>query len=63
MLENTTVKQMFTTAKHVCLSSFDRQLKSKRTALWRSMLVTKSMFAKGLCALINVGMWLNFVTF
>jgi hypothetical protein len=27
------------------------------------MLVTKSMFAKGLCALIDVEMWLNFVTF
>jgi hypothetical protein len=27
------------------------------------MLVTKSMFAKGFYALINVGMWLNFVTF
>jgi hypothetical protein len=54
---------MFTTAKHVCLSSFDSQLESKLATLWRLLLVTKSMFAKGLCALIDVEMWLNFVMF
>jgi hypothetical protein len=53
---------MFTTAKHVCLS-FDSRLESKRTTLWRLMLVTKSMFDWDLCALIDVEMRLNFVTF
>jgi hypothetical protein len=51
---------MFTTTKHFRPSSFDSQLKS---TLWRSMLVTKSMFDWDLCALIDVEMRLNFVTF
>jgi hypothetical protein len=54
---------MFTTTKHIRLAPFDSQLESKLAALWRLMLVTKSIFVKGLCALINVEMWLNFVTF
>jgi hypothetical protein len=54
---------MFTTARIVRLSFLDSQPKSKLSALLRSMLVTKSMFARGFLASINVEMWLNFVTF